>query len=314
MKKLFYLVLVLVLLLAFFHFFRGPEIEQKSIKVSGAWALYPMMVKWAEEYQKLNPDVRVDVSAGGAGKGMADALSGLVDMGMVSRDIDPSEVQKGAYAVKVVKDAVIPAVNKNNPVANEISEKGLKKNQFKDMFLYNNLTKWGDAVGNSEVSTKIMVYVRSDSCGAGEVWAKYLGVKQEDLKGIGIYGDPGIAEAVSKDKNGIGFNNLNFAYDSNTGLPVGDLMMVPIDLNENGVVDEDENFYLEKQDMINAIATGKYPSPPARDLYIVTKDGFSETSKDFILWILADGQKYVTETGYIPLKEDILQEQIAEIG
>jgi len=85
-------------------------------------------------------------------------------------------------------------------------------------------------------------------------------------------------------------------------------------LNENGVVDEDENFYLEKQDMINAIATGKYPSPPARDLYIVTKDGFSETSKDFILWILADGQKYVTETGYIPLKEDILQEQIAEIG
>ena len=60
---------------------------QGTIRVSGAWALYPMMVNWGEEFRKIHPKVRVDISAGGAGKGVADALAGLVDIGMVSREI-----------------------------------------------------------------------------------------------------------------------------------------------------------------------------------------------------------------------------------
>lgn len=80
---------------------------QGTITVSGAWALYPMMVRWGEEFQKLHPDVKFDISAGGAGKGMADALSGAVDIGMVSRTIYPEEVEKGAFWVAVTKDAVL---------------------------------------------------------------------------------------------------------------------------------------------------------------------------------------------------------------
>ena len=68
---------------------------------------------------------------------------------------------------------------------------------------------------------KISVYTRSDSCGAAETWAQYLGKKnQEDLKGVGVYGDPGLAEAVRKDLLGIGYNNLGFAYDFKAGLPL----------------------------------------------------------------------------------------------
>jgi phosphate transport system substrate-binding protein len=54
-----------------------------------------------------------------------------------------------------------------------------------------------------------------DAAGAPETWAKYLGnKKQEDLLGIGVFGDPGIAEAVAKDPLGIGYNNLGYAYDA----------------------------------------------------------------------------------------------------
>ncbi|MCK4445390.1 MAG: hypothetical protein KAW09_12655, partial [Thermoplasmata archaeon] len=44
----------------------------EAIRVSGAWALYPMMVRWGEEYRTVNPELRVDVSGGGAGQGMTD--------------------------------------------------------------------------------------------------------------------------------------------------------------------------------------------------------------------------------------------------
>jgi len=272
-----------------------------------------MMVKWAEEYQKLNSGVTIEVSAGGAGKGMSDALSGLVDIGMISRDIDKSEIEKGAYPLAVAKDAVLPTMNKENALASEISKKGVRKQQFKGIFVSGAVSRWGEVAGISGDSDKISVYVRSDSCGAAEVWGKYLGVKQEDLVGVGVNADPGIAEAVSRDKNGIGFNNLNFAYDSKTGEPVGNLAIIPIDVNEDGVIGESESFYARKDDVVAAIADGRYPSPPARDLYLVTKGQPTGPSRDFIRWILTDGQKYVLEQGYILLKDEVLRAQAAKL-
>jgi len=313
-KKIIISAVVILVLAAAYLTFSGPKTEpQQLVRVSGAWALYPMMVKWADEYQKVNPGIRVDVSAGGAGKGMADALSGLVEIGMVSRDIDPTEVERGAYGIRVVKDAVVPTFNKNNPIAAELLKNGLRRDEFKNIFVSGKATKWGDLIGRASVPNKISVYVRSDSCGAAEVWAKYLGGKQEDLVGIGVNGDPGIAEAVSRDINGIGFNNLNFAYDAKTGDPVGDINILPIDLNGNGKIDPKENFYSKKADMIVAIDQGRYPSPPARDLYLVTKNRPQGPAGEFVRWILTDGQKYVAGEGYISISQAVLSEEITQL-
>ena len=189
-----------------------------AIRVSGAWALYPMMVKWAEEFKKVHPGVRIDVSAGGAGKGVTDALSGLVDIGMVSRELRPEEIRQKAFYVPVVKDAVFPTINSKNDVFKELMYRGVKKKALQDLWIAGRTVTWGELAGGSDKS-KIRVYTRSDSCGAAETWAGYLGAKQEDLRGVAVYGDPGVAEAVRRDKTGIGFNNLNYAYDMKTGLP-----------------------------------------------------------------------------------------------
>src|SRR5512138_3213844 len=86
-----------------------------KITISGAFALYPMAVRWAEEFQKIHPRVKINISAGGAGKGMADALSGMVDLGMFSKEVSPEEQAKGAWWIGVAKDAVVPTINAENP-------------------------------------------------------------------------------------------------------------------------------------------------------------------------------------------------------
>ena len=53
-----------------------------------------MMTTWVEEFQKDYPGIKFDISAGGAGKGMTDALSGAVDIGMVSRAVKEEEEEK----------------------------------------------------------------------------------------------------------------------------------------------------------------------------------------------------------------------------
>jgi phosphate transport system substrate-binding protein len=284
-----------------------------TVRVSGAWALYPMMVKWAEEFNKTYPDVRIDVSAGGAGKGAADALAGLTDIGMVSRDIKQEEIRQGGFFIPVVKDAVFPTMNADNPAAKEILTKtGVKKNQLVNLWIKSQASTWGDLSGTSS-KDKIQVYTRSDSCGAAETWAAYLGGKnQEDLKGIGVYGDPGVADAVRKDLLSIGYNNLNYAYDAKTGLPIKGLGVPPIDVNENGKVDPEEDLST-KEKAIKAVMNGAYPSPPARALNLITKERFKEPAKTFVKWILTEGQKYVDEVGYIRLQDAQIKEMLKKI-
>jgi phosphate transport system substrate-binding protein len=283
-----------------------------TITLSGAWALYPMAVRWGEEFTKLHPKVKVDVQAGGAGKGMADAIGGLVDIGMVSRDIDPSEIQKGAYPIGVTKDAVVATINAKNPVLKELLSKGATRKTFVDIFINGSVKTWGEVVGNPAIKDEIHVYTRSDAAGAPEIWAKYLGKKQENLKGTGVYGDPGVLAAVQKDPLGIGYNNYNYALDMKTGLPIPGVQIIPFDVNENGIVDADEDIST-KEKTIASIKKGLFPHPPARVEFFVTKGKPTGVTAEFIKWTLTDGQKFLDEVGYIELSKDVLASELKKV-
>jgi len=286
-----------------------------SVTLSGAWALYPMALKWGEEFQKAYPKVRIDIQAGGAGKGIADTLAGVVDFGMVSRGIQPAETDKGAVAFAVCKDAVVATVSERNPLIARILKAGLRRQDFQAIWIDESAKSWEALLGGASGASPVNAYTRSDACGAAETWAQYLGKKQEDLKGVGVYGDPGLAEAVRRDPLGIGFNNVNYAYDPKTLKPVQGLAVVPIDLDGNGRLDPAEDFYATRDALTAAIARGAYPSPPARELYLVTKGRPAKPAVSaFLKWILTDGQRFVPETGYIALGADRIAEGLKRLG
>jgi len=288
--------------------------DNLTIKISGAFALYPMMGIWAEEYIKIHPELKIDISAGGAGKGMSDAIMELVDIGMVSRGIYQSEIDQGIFWISVAKDAVVATINSENPVLDDILLNGLSKQQLEDIFVNRNIQTWGELVDDPSNTDPIRVYTRSDACGAAQTWALYLGdYTQDDLTNVAdsaINGDPNLAAAIQGDELGIGYNNINFIYNPSTEKPFDNLIPVPIDLNENGILDNNESFYTSRTTMTNAIAENMYPSPPARALHLVTKTNFTGKTKEFVYWILTDGQSYVSESGYIQLSEELINQQV----
>jgi len=284
-----------------------------NISISGAFALYPLTIRWAEEFRKIHPEVKFDISAGGAGKGMTDALAKMVDIGLVSREINPEEVKKGAFAIAVTKDAVVATVSAKNPNIKDILANGIDRDAAINIFVTGKAKTWGQAIGTKS-AVPIRVYTRSDACGAGETWAKYLGKKQEDLLGVGVFGDPGLAQAVTKDPSGIAYNNIGYAYDAKTKQPNPGIKVVPLDVNNNGKIDPEENFYNTMDEIVNAIATNKYPSPPARDLYFVTSGKpVKKELVEFIRWSLTEGQKYVFDSGYINLPKEKLDAGLAKV-
>jgi len=284
-----------------------------KISISGAFALYPMTAKWAEEFQKVYPDIKIDISAGGAGKGMTDVLAGMVDLAMFSRDVSQAEIDKGAWYIAVTKDAVIPTISSQNPVLPDLMAKGLTKDMFIEIYLSGKTFSWGEFLESPD-QNRINVYTRSDACGAAEMWGKFLGKNQESLLGVGVYGDPGIADAVKNDKFGIGYNNVIYAYDINSRTKYSGMEVIPIDLNGNRVIDPEENFYSNLDTLTHAIQSGIYPSPPARDLYFVSKGKPTDRIIiKFLEWVLKEGQQYVHEGGYVNLHEGKINEELLKL-
>ncbi len=284
------------------------------VSISGAFALYPITVRWAEEFRKIHPEVKIDVSAGGAGKGMADALSQMVDLGMFSRQVSAQEVEKGAWWIAVTKDAVLPTINSGNTFISDIKSKGISRESFIRIFITKEVTKWEELYGDIE-RTPINVYTRADACGAAAMWGEFLGKNQEELNGVGVFGDPGIADAVRSDINALGYNNVIYIYDINTRKKYKGLDVVPVDLDGNGLIEGNENFYDNLDSIMQAIKNGVYPSPPARDLYFVSK-GKPERAvvKEFIKWILTEGQKFVKEAGYVKLSDEKISNELKKIN
>ena len=284
-----------------------------TITVSGAFALYPMMTVWADEFTKLHPGVQFDVQGGGAGKGMTDTLAGAVDIGMISRKIKPEEESQGAFWVSVARDAVFPVVSQSNPILADLTSKGISQDMFKKIFITGEVKTWGEVIGKPEVKDEIHVYTRSDSAGAADQWALYSGGKvQADIQGIGVNGEPALVDTVGKDPLGIGFSNLNSVFDIASGKLVTGVAVPPVDVNGNGQADPNE-YYQTKDEAVKVIADGIYPSPPARFENLATKGKPAGLVLAFIQWILTDGQKLLDQAGYVPLTSDQQSEALAKL-
>ncbi len=303
------LTAVLLISLATTAFAQEKELEG-TIALSGAWAIYPTAVAWAEGFQKLHPKVKVDVSAGGAGKGATDAIAGLVDIGMVSREPDPSEISKGITPVYILHDAVFPVVSDKNPALGALLRKGLAKDKWAWIYITGIATSWDDVTGE-KIGKSIHVYTRSDSCGAAASWAAYFKKKQEDLKGVGVYGDPGLLEAAKRDPLGIGYTNFSYIF-TREGKVADGVRVVPIDANANGIADKDE-IYENREEAVKGIESGKYPV--TRKNYFFVKGPPKGIVKEFIKFILSDeGVDIVNRVGAsLPLPKGEREKVLADL-
>jgi len=236
-----------------------------------------------------------------------------VDIGMISRSIKNEETAQGIFWEAVAKDAVFPIISAENPVAAEILKTGISQEIFNKIFITGEIKTWGEVVGKPEITDEIHVYTRSDACGAGEMWAKFAGGKvQDDIQGIGVNGEPSLVDTVIKDPLGIGYSNLNSVFDLSGGALIAGTIVPPVDINANGLADADE-YYKTMDEAVSAVASEKYPSPPARFENLATKGKPTGLTLAFIQWILTDGQQYLGQAGYVPLTAEQQAEALAKL-
>lgn len=107
-----------------------------TVKVAGSTSVAPVMKVIAEEYEKLNPDVDVQVSEGGSSAGMTSTIEGVCDIGMASRALKDSETEKGLISETMAIDGIAVIVNKSNEIGASLTSEQIKK------IYLGEITKW----------------------------------------------------------------------------------------------------------------------------------------------------------------------------
>ena len=266
MKKIIGLMAALLLV-------ASAAFAETSITVNGSTTVLPIMQKVVEAYMKAHPDVKISVSGGGSGNGIKALIDGSTDIAMASRAMEAKEIDlakskgRNPNQIVIAIDAIVPVVNPANKLA-EITTA-----QLKDLYT-GKITSWKDLGGEGPV----VVISRDTSSGTYETWEHLVMKKERVFPGALMQASNGaVVQAVSKNKNAIGYVGIGYL----------DASLKP--LKVNGVTATPET-----------AKSKQYPI--SRDLYIYTNgtpEGAVKGLVDFALG--AEGQKLVKEAGFVPL-------------
>ncbi len=277
-----------------------PEVTSGRIQISGAYALYPLVKIWVDEFQKEYPDIEFEIMETGTGQGLQDIILGKADLAMVSREITPGEIPDSNWIAPVARGGVVAVFNSSNPGFDQIMKRGLTTAEILEIFISDVPLKWNRFIDiNSD--NDIQVFSRLDDSGAADVFAGFLNSSQNDFTGNKVLGDDIMVQSIQQHKYSIGFCNLNYAFNLETGKPLSGIQVLPIDLNFNAKIDINEEIADSLYVFQRKIWTHQFPRNLCRTLYIVSSRVPENEKRLFMRWILSEGQEYVVKTGYCEL-------------
>jgi phosphate transport system substrate-binding protein len=251
-----------------------------TVTVKGSDTMVILAQRWAEDYMKKNPAKKVQVTGGGSGTGIAALVNGTTDIANSSRPIKEAEVAQvqqrfntAPTETAVAKDGVAIYVNEGNPVSQ------LTIDQVKGIYL-GDVTSWKEVGGPD---ARIVLYSRENSSGTYVFFKEHvLGNDDFAPEAQTLPGTAAVVNAVSKERNGIGYGGAAYAKG----------------VKEVKIVGKDGQAYLPTAENVKS---GKYAL--SRPLFMYTRGKPAGEAKDFIEFCLSQGgQSIVTQVGYYPIK------------
>jgi phosphate transport system substrate-binding protein len=262
----------------------ATAVHAGNITITGSDTLVILAQKWAEVYMGAHPDVKIQVSGGGSGVGFAALQNQKTDVADASRKIKPAEELACIKAFgrrpteyKVALDGLSVYVSQDNPV------KELSLDQLKGIFT-GKITSWKD-VGGSDAP--ITIYSRENSSGSYEFFKDHV-LKGSDFAASAqtMQGTAALVQAVSADKNGIGYGGAAYGAGARALGVKKDDASAAVYPNEQTVFD------------------GSYPI--WRYLYTYVNPALDKDEIGaYLKWIRSDAGQQVAKDFYYPLPDDL---------
>ena len=248
--------------------------DQLRLLATGSSTVAPVMSELSRKYEQAHPNVRIDVQTGGSSRGVADAINGLSDIGMVSRDLKPSE--KVLHAYTIAWDGIAVITHNDNPV------KAIDRSQLEQIYR-GELRDWG-AVGG-KAGLPIVVVNKSAAHSTLELFLSYLNIEADQVHASIIIGDnqQGI-KTVAGNPAAIGYVSIGAALQAQKqGTPITLLVLDGVEPTISNVRDK------------------KYPI--TRPLNVVTRESPNDVIGDLLVFAHSDeGADIIESLSFVTLK------------
>jgi phosphate transport system substrate-binding protein len=259
------------------------------IENKGSDTIVNLALAWAEKYQAENPDIRISVTGGGSGTGIASLINKTVDIANASRQIKDEEVAEaksnGVEPVEhiIARDAIAVIVNPKNPISQ------LTLRQISDIYS-GKISNWSEVGGEVRPIVRLSRETNSGTHVYFLETVLRLGIKDDktlfSMDTLLLPSSEGIVAEVRQNPNAIGYDGLGY---------------VPKDLKMIAIAKEQGGAYV-----LPSIATVNDKSYPiARDLYMYTNGEPTGIVKTYLDWILSsEAQQIVADLGFVPALPD----------
>ncbi|MCE1253631.1 MAG: phosphate ABC transporter substrate-binding protein [Anaerolineae bacterium] len=260
--------------------------EYTSIQNIGSDTMVNLALAWAEQYQKDNPSVRVSVTGGGSGTGLAALANNTVDIANASRKIKQEELDEAKKQnynpaeFVVARDAIGVIVNLENPISQ------LTLEQISQIYK-GEVNNWSELGGEDRPIVRLSRETNSGT----HVYFLETVIRLGNSKDKSIFSadtlllpsSEGIISEVSDNPNAIGYDGLGYITPAVKVVAVarktGDAYVMP---------------------SVDTVNNNTYPI--SRDLYMYTRNAPQGAVKTYLDWILSDeAQKIVQDLGFVPL-------------
>lgn len=263
----------------------GASRVAQVIENKGSDTLVNLALAWAEAYIEIRPQVRISVTGGGSGTGIAAMINGTVDIANASRAMKPEEIDaaraNGIMPVEfvVARDAIAVVINPENPVDE------LTLQQISDMYV-GKITNWQEVGGQDR---PIVLLSRESNSGTYVYFLENVVRLGEDSDllfspdTLLMPSSEGISAEIRQNPNAIGYDGLGYVTPDQKVVAVGREAGGPYVLPSIATVND-----------------GTYPI--SRPLYAYTAGEPSGEIKAYLEWIQGDGQALVSKLGFVPIE------------
>jgi phosphate transport system substrate-binding protein len=301
---------------------------------AGSTFVYPMMSKWAAEYDKAK-GVEVNYQSIGSGGGIQQMTAKTVDFGCTDGPMNEEQLQKARDSggevvhIPLVMGAVVPAYN----LAEVPGPLTFSGPVLADIYL-GKIQKWNEKPiqdlnpGVNLPDKKISVVYRSDGSGTTFVWVDYLAKTSKEWKdtvgvatsvkwkvGEGAKGNEAVTARVKDTPGAIGYIELTYALQNK--IPFGlvknkEGKAVKAELKsisaaaENSLKDISEDL---RYSITDAPGEQSYPicGTVWAVVYVNNPGGKGQQIRDFLHWVTHDGQQFCAALDYVKLPAGLVE-------
>lgn len=243
--------------------------KSATISISGSTSIGPLMEKEAAAYKKENTNVNIEIQQIGSSAGIKNAISGVSEIGMASRELKDEEKSEVTETV-IAFDGIGLIVHPSNTATN------LTMDQIKEIYT-GKITNWKEVGGKD---APIVVVSRDESSGTRSAFQELVDFTSEELEKSATIadGNGSVKTTVATNENAIGYVSFETIDTSVKALTVDNVEPTPENVLE-------KTYSLSRPFIL-----------------VYTDSKITEAGKKFIDYILSDaGQTIVEEAGGIKL-------------